>query len=319
MPRLAIVITAVGNIESLESTLVSVLENRPADSEIIVALRQPYADPYDLKDEVRFIAPARRSKPTAALNAALAATRAPFVHTLASGCTVFDGWTDAALARFGDRRLASVVPLVTHAERSDKVFAAGVGYRTRGQRYLVGHGAAATAFEPAAATLGPAHFAGFYRKGALDLVGGFSQSLGLCQADVDVALALRQAGMTTAIEPRCQILASDQVEQRENAWADARAEERLYRRQIAGAMVGHLFVAGWDVLRAFPRPQAAARMLGRLWGALETGAHARHRHQLAALAAHAVSPVTDDPNTRIDNSHSAPARRELAPARVRSR
>ena len=41
MPRLAIVIRAVGSIESLEGTLVSVLENRPADCEILVALDKP--------------------------------------------------------------------------------------------------------------------------------------------------------------------------------------------------------------------------------------------------------------------------------------
>ena len=41
MPRLAIIISAFGNIESLEATLVSVLENRPSDSEIVVALKRP--------------------------------------------------------------------------------------------------------------------------------------------------------------------------------------------------------------------------------------------------------------------------------------
>ncbi len=72
MPRLAIIISAVGSVESWEGTLVSVLENRPADCEIIVALSQPYADPYDLKDEVRFVAPLGRGSATATINAALA-------------------------------------------------------------------------------------------------------------------------------------------------------------------------------------------------------------------------------------------------------
>ena len=54
MARLAIVITDGGSIESLESTLVSVLENRPPDCEVLVALAGPYADPYELSGEVRF-------------------------------------------------------------------------------------------------------------------------------------------------------------------------------------------------------------------------------------------------------------------------
>ena len=37
-PRLSIVIPAPGNEETLEETLVSVLENRPEDSEIVVVL-----------------------------------------------------------------------------------------------------------------------------------------------------------------------------------------------------------------------------------------------------------------------------------------
>ena len=56
VPRLAIVISAIGSIESLEGTLVSVLENRPADCEILVVLNRPYSDPYDLQGEVRFVA-----------------------------------------------------------------------------------------------------------------------------------------------------------------------------------------------------------------------------------------------------------------------
>ena len=55
MPRLSIVIPVLGNLDRLEDTLVSVLANRPADCQVVVVLDQPYADPYDLKDEVQFI------------------------------------------------------------------------------------------------------------------------------------------------------------------------------------------------------------------------------------------------------------------------
>ena len=140
MPRLAIVISAVGSIESLEGTLVSVLENRPADCEIIVALHQPYSDPYDLKAEVRFLPPVGRESTVAGIHRALAATRAPFVHLLASGCQVTEGWADEALARFGDRHIGSVAPLVWDAEHRERIFAAGLGYCPSGKPFLVGHG-----------------------------------------------------------------------------------------------------------------------------------------------------------------------------------
>ena len=51
MSRLSIVIPVLGSLDGLEDTLVSVLENRPADCQIVVVLNQPYDDPYDLKDE----------------------------------------------------------------------------------------------------------------------------------------------------------------------------------------------------------------------------------------------------------------------------
>lgn len=323
MPRLAIVISAVGSIESLESTLVSVLENRPADCEIVVALRQPYADPYDLKDEVRFLTPGRRTTAVAALNEALATTRAPFVHVLASGCTVNEGWTESALSRFGDRRVAAVVPWVSDAAHPGHLFAAGIGYRRRGQRYRIGEGAQIADFEAPASVIGPGLFAAFYRKAALDLAGGFSRQLGPRQADADLALVFKHAGLTIAVEPRSQISATTEADPTDGSLREALAEERLFWRNLLGgsnvrSILAHLGLASWDVFRAMPRPQALARFAGRFWAMLELGGHARHRSRLAALSLRAVPPQAGQ-HVRIDNSHERPVPRELDRSRVSTR
>ena len=55
IPRLSIVIPMTTGAGDLEDTLVSVLENRPDESEIVVVLARPYADPWNLRDEVRFV------------------------------------------------------------------------------------------------------------------------------------------------------------------------------------------------------------------------------------------------------------------------
>ena len=55
------VLSATGAIEALESTLVSVLENRPRDCEVIVVSNRKYDDPYSLAGEVTFIEADRRS------------------------------------------------------------------------------------------------------------------------------------------------------------------------------------------------------------------------------------------------------------------
>ena len=55
MPRLSIVVFCFHDSQLLEETLVSVLQNRPDNSEVLVMHDGTYEDPYDLVDEVRFI------------------------------------------------------------------------------------------------------------------------------------------------------------------------------------------------------------------------------------------------------------------------
>ena len=62
MPRLSIVIPCVQDAVFFESTLASVLQNRPADCEVLVVQPRAYDDPYELGGEVRFLqAPADSS------------------------------------------------------------------------------------------------------------------------------------------------------------------------------------------------------------------------------------------------------------------
>ena len=267
VPRLAIIVSAGGSTESLESTLVSVLEHRPPDCEILVALTGKYADPYQLQDEVRFVQAAPRTGAVAAIRDAIAASRAPFIHVLAGGCTVTEGWVEPALARFGDRNLASVAPLVLDARRPERLLAAGVGYRASGRRILVGHGQPSSAPVPPAALLGPCLFAAFYRKAALTLVDGPSAVLGPAQADIDLALALSQAGFTTALVPDARVMATAEVDGGETPFRRALHEERLFWRSLpAGrsvpAMAAHARLGHARIAAQLSAP-ANVRAMGR--------------------------------------------------------
>ena len=135
-----------------------------------------------------------------AVNQALAATRAPFVHLLASGCTVIDGWADEAISplRRSSARLRRAAGV--DSPDCDRLLAAGIGYRIGGRRFwsIV----AATALSASSTIIGPASFAAFYRKAALDFIGGLSTQLGPRQADADLALALERAGFRTALAPK---------------------------------------------------------------------------------------------------------------------
>ncbi len=321
MARLAIVISAVGSIESLEGTLVSVLENRPSDCEIIVALNQAYRDPYELAGEVRFVEAPRRMSPIARINQALAATRAPFVHLLASGCEVTEGWADLALARFGDRHIGSVAPLVLDARDRDRIFAAGVGYRHGGARYLVGKGLPRLTPDAQGRILGACGFAAFYRKSALDFVGGLSRQLGMRQADVDLALVLARAGFGVAIEPRSRIYASADVEARQGAAQQALHDERLFWRNLPNAgqvksLAAHAGLVAIELLRSFGRPGMLAQLAGRTWACGQIGSYVRHRHALQQLGRRALPAKLGFEHLRIDRSHAVSAHAEPSAARA---
>jgi len=322
VPRLAIVISAAGSVEALESTLVSVLENRPAGCEVLVALARPYADPYDLKDEVRFLTPTRSTSAVAALNRALASVQSPIVHVLAAGCVVGEDWTGAALSHFADKQVAAVVPWVWNAAEPTKLLATGIGYHRSGRRHLVGRGAVGEGFQTPATVIGPATFAAFYRQTVLEFVGGFSTKLTLRQADADLALAIRHAGLRIAVERGSNVSAPAEVDAPLSALSDALAEERLFWRNLEkaslGALLSHAAVATWDCARELPRPSVLARIAGRAWANLEFGSHARHRLRLAELEAHAASSAPARENLRIDASHRSPGRTEQTQS-VRSR
>jgi GT2 family glycosyltransferase len=321
--RLAIVIRAVGNNELLEATLVSVLENRPADCQVIVALNGPYSDPYELKDEVRFVEAPRGGSSVAAINRALAATRAPFVHLLASGCAVTEGWADEALSRFGDRQVACVAPLVIDAANHERVLATGVGYRPSGRRYLAGGGLDPASSE--ASVVGPCGFAAFYRKTALDFVGGLSTQLGSRQVDVDLGLVLRRAGFSVALEPGSRIFACDQVDQGSGSFREALYDERLFWRNLprsgrVGAIAAHVGAVTVELLASFGRPRMFAQLAARAMACAQFSAHARHRRALDQLGRHALQPKAPHKHVRIDHPHGAAARtKQPAAAQFQSR
>ena len=120
MPRLTIVIPCLGGAAEFDGTLVSVLQHRPADCEIVVVHREAYDDPYDLAGEVRFIEQGEARSLAALANVGLAAAQGDVLHLLACGLEATEGWTDAPLAILEDEEIAAVAPaIVAPAPRED--------------------------------------------------------------------------------------------------------------------------------------------------------------------------------------------------------
>ncbi len=288
MPRLAIIIPVVGNLTSLEDTLLSVLENRPDDSEILVVLDEPYDDPYELKDEIRFLQTAAGATFVQSVNLAISESRAPLIHLLACGCQVEEGWTDRAVAAFDDPTVATVVPLVLAPGESPRVLAAGMTYRPGGVVRTLGHG-----LVPAAAVacgkhvLAPSALAAFYRKSALELVGLFSQEIVDWLATIDLGLALEHAGFQTVLEPECRIVAARTLKRPVGAFRRSLELERLFwrwgpRGGWMTALTIHSAIVAAEALGALVTLKPSL-LAGRLTGLTQIGAHRRQYQRLEQI------------------------------------
>jgi hypothetical protein len=233
------------------------------------------------------------------------------VHLLASGCTVSDGWTSPAIARFGDRRVAAVAPVVCDAAEPTRIVAAGLAYSVSGRRTLVAHGQ--SEMKGAANLLGACSIAAFYRRSSLELVGGFCPQLGLGQADVDLAFSLRRAGMIAVLEPSSRVMAGFDADNQESPFHHALHEERLFWRNLPEqgrlrAIAGHFGLAAWDVMRSFPRPAMAIKLAARGLACCQLGHYARRAQALRQLQAPSRSTGETREGTRIDRSHQQPTR-----------
>lgn len=199
MPRLSIIVPSRQNDSRLEMTLVSVLQNRPEDSEVIVVHDGSYRDPYALGDEVIFVEADQGSSTTELINAGLMAACSPTVHTLLDGVEVTAGWADGAAALLeNDRSLASIASVVGLPKNQKTC---GLGARQlrdaralrTGQLY-----ARTTSAEVAGAEL----TSGFFRRSVLLALGGFDASLDPAVAAVNHAWAISELGLGAAVDPQ---------------------------------------------------------------------------------------------------------------------
>lgn len=308
VPRLSIVIPALGAWEPLEATLVSVLANRPADAEIIVALGQAYDDPYGLAGEIRFLTLRPNASTVDAWNEAFVVCQAPVMHLLACGAIVSEGWTDVALGHFDDARVAAVAPLVTSLDQQYVT--------TGGWRYSVG-GAASNfaAGRPAEAVreaerrwMGPHGAAAFYRRSALKSARpAFDASLGEDLAPLDLALRLRAAGLRAVLEPLSRVALAE-LPAVLDPGHQALLRERLFWRHAANdgvwkAVGCHVGAVASEFFRACPRPWCGWQLMQRACGLISSRPSAGSEFQLEPWPDGVKQPEATYPSHRFHPSH----------------
>lgn len=333
-PRLSIVIPAPADSEALEETLVSVLENRPDETEVIVVLGFEYADPWSVGDEVRFIKAPVGSNRVACINLGLAASRGRILHVLAAGWRATPFWTDAAVEHFASEQVGAVVPLEVAADDPDRIVATGIETRRGGRRVCLrprGDASRVRGFHAAAhsSPSGPTLEAGFWSSQMLArLDNGFCLSCGDEYADADMAVSLQAAGGKVVLEPASRVVAAPERQRPQRAFYAGLHGERLFWRSLAAepilrSLVLHLF----EVIRhALARaPLGTLPMLaGRLVAVLQFGWYVPRFMELRQLkqrgAADANAPAAADRSLRFDAGQaggglSRPRRRPRVPLR----
>lgn len=324
MRSLAVIIPHCRSTAQLEDTLVSVLQNRPPDCQVLVPHASNYDDPYQIADEVTFVVLPPGTGWAECVNAAVDRTQAEIVHLLEPGIEVDEGWTDAARKRLDDPRVAIVWPTVVCRSGDQPIWHTGLRLAASG-RCVVDRVFCEEKLLAAArrSPHGPIRAAGFYRRRVWQALGGVDRSLDDRLAILDLALAIRRLGLIGAFEPQAAVRASadvvDDAMGAERRFGLARSESRIWRRH-ADQLKG--------ISRAFHPLLVAGRCLGHLWPPARWPALVAwslapfdmgDRRRFAARLAAAQKSLTDQPDARISPRPSPSSDQQPHPASRRRR
>jgi hypothetical protein len=301
--KLSIIIPVLGRPEQLESTLVSVLQNRPDDAEVIVVFNRPYDDPYDLAGEVRLLEARRRAGLVECLDLAIAESQAPIVHWIACGVEAVEGWADSPLRHLRDPHVAAVTPLLLTADEPRRLVAAGISYSRGGRVRLVGQGRPEGSLGPwTRQVIGPSLLAGFYRKSALQAVGGLDRALSQV-ADADLALRLRASGQRVVLDPQSKMHVTEQCQLAACGLRYGLHAERLFLRHVARrkwstALLAHTWTVAVESLAALLRPAALTQLMGRAL-AWTSFSQQRRQHEQMLKLAESLPPSSSVPRPHL--------------------
>ncbi|MFM8635909.1 MAG: hypothetical protein ACKOEX_14060 [Planctomycetia bacterium] len=297
-PRLSIVIPMTSTSTALEETLVSVLENRPDDCEIVVVLSRPYADPWNIGEEVRFVQAPTGANIVSCVNLGIAASEASVIHVLAAGWRATPGWTDAAVAILEAGEAGAVVPV---ASDGNHTVPTGVRYGRGGRRIASSRSPMAPCLE-----------AGFWRADIVEMAGrGFVLTCGEAFADADMAVTLDRMGCQVVVEPSAQVVRGE-PRRRGNPFMAGLHAERLFWRSLAGRAVApavcmHAVEIVRHTLARAPLGMVPV-LAGRLVAMLQFGAYRERYQQLRRLSEARAVEADGHHTIRIDAPHGSVGR-----------
>ncbi|HIM29807.1 MAG TPA: glycosyltransferase family 2 protein [Planctomycetes bacterium] len=258
MCRLSILVPWWNEARSFEDTLVSILEHRPQNAEILVVHPHRYGDPYELRNEVRFIQCAAKSE-LELINTGFYRAAGDVVHVVRCGLLATRDWTDHAAAQFERPEVAAVAVTIVGID----------GVRRSGWQFTRGgklHRLTSTATDRIASRCtAPCIDASFFRRQSVLDLGGFNPEIA-CFPELDLGIALshlqlqcmtdQDGELRVSVEPACLTDSSQISEALEVLYWQTRRDRSALRIGLSHLMT----VAGELVLGQF------AAVIGRLRG-----------------------------------------------------
>jgi GT2 family glycosyltransferase len=206
------------------------------------------------------------------------------------------GWASACLRQFADPTIGSVAPLVLRMDDRNIIDSAGQHYHICGWASDRGFGQRLSSrYLNAGEVFGPCASSGFYRREALQRIGGLLPEFEAYLDDVDLSFRLRWAGYRCVYEPESLVYHSRSASYGREKTARlvrmlARNEELVWwnnlpmRRLLLG-LPAHLTFVAVRLLRSAAAGRLAPFVQGKLdaFGLRET--IRRRRCEVHALAA----------------------------------
>ncbi|MGL4462487.1 MAG: glycosyltransferase family 2 protein, partial [Planctomycetia bacterium] len=305
-PTLSIVIPTYDGWPLLQRCLASVAKHRPADAEVIVvddASTDGTADRVAASHPlVRVVRCDANGGFCRAANLGWRAARAPVVEMLNNDTEVSAGWTVAPLAAFADPAVGLVAPLVCRLPFRGRIDSAGDVFWTPGLAWKRAEGRpASTADRLSTDVFGASASSAFYRRDALERVGGFPEHFGAYLDDVDVDHRLRLAGYTCRFTSASRVYhwvsQSHRVDDRRLQRRFARNAEHVFWSNLPASRLAtfagpHVALVLTQLAHKAVRGGFGPYLAGKMEAAAETAAIWRRRRFAQGLARTAPPPYT---------------------------
>lgn len=300
MPRLSIIVPFQHDEAALETTLLSLLENRPRDVEVLLAHNGSYHDPYGLgADELIVVETQRDISLVGLINEGLSATGSPIVHILLPGMEVGRGWVEPAVSAFQEQHVSAAMPVVREIDSLDTCFY-GLDAAALPRRMLINH---FSSNHPQPAVT-PLLAGGFFRRRTMLGLGGWLDCGSRVAAEVDLGLAFRSLELDCAVLPDHLLLApSGTCESHEGNYAIGQTTGQLALAYSevpdSGVVIDSIVTRLGHLASGLMNPRTVAERLGWVLGVRDRSLVSRIANRIEGARQSLGASTTSSKRTKV--------------------